>query len=524
MTNGEFASLLSFLREWDGRRRLQELLRILPLGLAVGTFIGLGAALLSRARPLLARGELTVLALAAALVAVSVAGLVVMLRRRSPGEQARFADRQFGLRERMTAAVEIQSGLLPVDEAMAARQLRDALGAASTVDVSRQLPLQARRMDWLPPLVGISLLSLALWLPNPQETVLIEQREVAAVVEEQSQALAELIEEIQSDEALTDEQQAALTQPLEEALAALERPNLSREEAVAALSEAEAELRALNQELDPTSLNNALAEAANSLSESGEMAEAMRSGQPAEASSAARALAGSLGELDATAQAALAEELANAANALASTNAELADALDRAAESLAAGDVEAAQSALEEAADELAESGQAAAAAAQASNAAEQLGQARGEVAQGGTGEQPGGQGEGQSATEGGAAQQGGTGESGSTSAGGQEGGVGGPSEGGGHVENVFVPQRPDLGAEGQDLELEVQCLSDPESCGPLAGQSPSSAESEPGGSLVPYDQVFGDYRDAAFEALSGGDIPVGLQDLIRDYFSALEP
>jgi len=35
---------------------------------------------------------------------------------------------------------------------------------------------------------------------------------------------------------------------------------------------------------------------------------------------------------------------------------------------------------------------------------------------------------------------------------------------------------------------------------------------------------VFGDYRDAAFEALRGGNIPVNLQNLVRDYFSALEP
>ena len=69
-----------------------------------------------------------------------------------------------------------------------------------------------------------------------------------------------------------------------------------------------------------------------------------------------------------------------------------------------------------------------------------------------------------------------------------------------------------------------MQCLTDPETCGPLAGQSPSSLEGRPGGSLVPYDQVFGNYRDAAFEALSQGNIPIGLQNLVRDYFSALEP
>ncbi len=102
---------------------------------------------------------------------------------------------------------------------------------------------------------------------------------------------------------------------------------------------------------------------------------------------------------------------------------------------------------------------------------------------------------------------------------------MGGPSQGGGHVENVFVPGAADLSGEGQDLELEALCLANPEACGPLGNQRPSGVgQNRPGGSQVPYDQVFGDYRDAAFEALGGGNIPVNLQSIIRDYFSALEP
>jgi hypothetical protein len=75
-------------------------------------------------------------------------------------------------------------------------------------------------------------------------------------------------------------------------------------------------------------------------------------------------------------------------------------------------------------------------------------------------------------------------------------------------------------------VELDTQCLGDPSACGPVGGQTPSdfSEEAVAGGDLVPYDRVFGNYRDAAFEALAGGDIPLRLQDLVRDYFSALEP
>ena len=86
------------------------------------------------------------------------------------------------------------------------------------------------------------------------------------------------------------------------------------------------------------------------------------------------------------------------------------------------------------------------------------------------------------------------------------------------------MPAPVDLSGAGQDVELEVQCLSDPAACGPPGEQLPTDPNRPTGGSVVPFDQVFGDYRDAAFEALPNSGIPPGLQGLVRDYFSALEP
>jgi hypothetical protein len=141
-------------------------------------------------------------------------------------------------------------------------------------------------------------------------------------------------------------------------------------------------------------------------------------------------------------------------------------------------------------------------------------------VAQG-SGQTAGGQGEGATAGQDGG--QSGSGSGSTTGGTGQEGGVGGVSQGGGHVENVFVPGPVELEGEGEALELDAECLADPASCGP-AINVPSTNPGQSGGSVVPYDQVFGQYRDAAFEALSAADIPLRLQDLVRDYFTALEP
>lgn len=522
-----YESLTTCLHKWDGRRRRQELWRWLPRGLLAGLLVGFVVALLSRQRPLLMREELAFLGLATALIGASLAGLVVLLRRRPLVAQALFADRQFGLRERMTTAVEIRTGRLTVDDDIATRQLNDALAVAATVDTARQLPVRPRSSDWLPVLALALVFGLVLWLPNPQEAALIEQRAVAEAVAQETATLETLAADIAADDTLTPEQATSLTRPIDEALAALDEPAISRESAVAALSQAEREMQALSQEFDNTALNDALAEAAASLENheaTAGLADALQAGQLSQAAAATAALADGVGDLTDVERAELAEHLAEAADKLRDADAELAATLEQAAEALTEGDTTAAQAALDKTAAQLAERGQTAPAAAQAARAAEQLGAARSEVAQSGSGNS----GEGETAGTGeGPAASGGSGGStgGSSAAGGQDGGTGGSSQGGGHVENVFIPPPANLEGQGQNLELEAQCLADPAACGPLAGQSPSTTTGQAsGGGLVPYDRVFSDYRDAAFEALGTSDIPPGLQDLVRAYFTALEP
>ena len=101
--------------------------------------------------------------------------------------------------------------------------------------------------------------------------------------------------------------------------------------------------------------------------------------------------------------------------------------------------------------------------------------------------------------------------------------GAGGPGPGGGHAETVFVPEYLDLAdEEGIDVELPAECAGDPARCGLLVSQTARTSGDER--SLIPYDQVFGNYRDAAYQALEREHIPLGLKGYVRDYFSSLEP
>ena len=93
------------------------------------------------------------------------------------------------------------------------------------------------------------------------------------------------------------------------------------------------------------------------------------------------------------------------------------------------------------------------------------------------------------------------------------------PGDGGlREFESIYAPQR--LGGEG-GLEMELP-QGDPLQAGELVRELASNPEI--GQSTVPYNQVYGNYVDAANQALREQHIPLGLRGYVRDYFSSLEP
>lgn len=512
-----------------------------PRGLLGGLLLAAAIAALARLRPLLTNEEVGWVALGTGGVGIAAALLILLLQRRAVLDQARFADAQFTLQERTSTAIEIQSGRFTLPAELAERQLKDTVQAISRVDTRRGLPLRLNRQDWLIILVATVLLSLAVWLPNPQADILQGKRAVAESIEEQIQALEALEEEIIQNPELTEEQKEEILEPIEGAIEQLEAGDLSQEEAVAVLSEAEADLQALEASNSNEALQQALETAGQPLADNENaqaLGESLQNGDFSAASAAAAQLADTLPSLTPQEQAELAEDLAATAEALAQTDPELAAELNAAAEALQNGDVAAAQQALREASGTLQERAQQQAAAQQAGEASGQVGESRQEVAQAGQSGQSGQTGEGQGQGEGegqgeGQGQGQGQGEGQGNGDGNGQGqgqgqpngegtGQGGPGPGGGHVENIYVPPYDPLTGEGVDIELPAECVANPAACGGLLSETPSEFGDET--STVPYDQVYGDYRNAANEALSSDYIPLGYKEYIRDYFSSLEP
>ncbi len=84
--------------------------------------------------------------------------------------------------------------------------------------------------------------------------------------------------------------------------------------------------------------------------------------------------------------------------------------------------------------------------------------------------------------------------------------------------ESVNVPRH--IGAQandGNNVELNTDASGAPV-------QEGNFSENPNGQVTVPYNQVFSDYADAANRALNRDYVPLGLRDVVRDYFTSLEP
>jgi hypothetical protein len=498
-------------------------------GATAGLFLAVILAILSRLFPLFSLGSLFLLNLIIVFLCASIAFGLSVLRPPSLLQTARVVDYRLTLRERLSTALAVHAGTVHTSPPMAAAQLADAVRVAARIEAGLAFPWRVPRRELWIALLLAAVLIVSYVVPNPMEAVWQQRAVARQAIAEQVAELEALRAEIEANQALSAEQREALLQELDELIRDLEEGNLSREEAVARLSESEQRLMALRQE-DAAAQQVGLEEAARTWQDSDltdEIAEAIQRGDYQAAAEELAQYATPEGEpLTREEELALADELAQAAEALAESNPELAEKLNEAAEALRRGDVEAARQAIADASEQLAQAGQRIAGQEAVEEALSAVQEGRQEVAQAGQGAEQGQQGQpgaGQQQAQG----QAGTG-SGEGESAGQEGQAQageGPipqadrpgQEGESEYEPVYVPQR--LG-EGEGESEQVNLPGEGE--GPYR-DTPRDVDEE-GQALVPYDQVYGDYSRAAAEALEGSYIPLGIKEYVREYFSALEP
>lgn len=540
--------LREHITAWSRRARLQRSLALLFFGLACGLGIALLIALASRAFPIMATSTVVVLAVTLAAAGTLAAFAWPWLRsaRTQPIEWARRFDRAFGLQERVSTALEIAEGDINTQsELLRNTQRRDTARSLEDVDAKKLLPFKLSRRDALVSLLFVIALVVALALPNPQQQILAQREELRRTITQQIQQMEQARQAIQQS-ALSDEQKKLAMDALDDARRTLEDPNTTPEEALAAINEAQATLDALNDEaarqqaedlqragesLSPDELTNNLSNALSN-QDFQRAAEEMRnlgndnqSGQPLNEEQMQRA----------------ANQLDQLARGVQNSDPQLAQQMRDAAQQMREGNSQQAQQSLEQAAQSMQQTQQQSAASQALDNAQQRAEAARQAIAeqasqqQQSQGQQAGAPQQGQMSQQAGQQnQQGQQGQQGAAipgenpQAGSQQSSAvasqsGQPSQGDsrksddfGSSDEVYAPQR--LGSDGTQVVL-------PDSQGQAAPNAQGRPNTAPGGnSTVPYEQVYGDYSQAADDAIQTGQVPAEMRDYVRDYFSSLDP
>ncbi|MDH5506740.1 MAG: hypothetical protein OEZ02_05930 [Anaerolineae bacterium] len=510
------SELESLVNQWAAKLRLHQAGQRAWQGATAGMALGLGLAFYGALHARVLQIEVVVLVLSSTGAGAAFAWLAAFYKKRPILESARHFDRIFSLKERTSTALELAHSHIVLHSGLVQRQYADALLHAQQVHPSDHFP-RLRRLPSVVMLILMGVFTTMLWFYGENLFQAAEaQRAVEETIAQQIMEVEALRDEIQKNERLNAEQRQALVQPLDEALQGLEKAQ-SLEEALALLNEAEQQLQALE---DGTAAANfqGLREAGELLSKNpgerlDDFAESLAQGDLLQAAQDLREI--DPGTLNPDEIEELADKLEKTAELLEPTNPELAQQLSEAAEALQQTDAQNAEQALEQAAETLEQLNENLEMAQAAEDAAEQLDQAEQQMAEN-SGMESSGSGE-QSTSGSGAGELGQQpdGQTGSLSLDENgEAGDGGTTD----YEQIYAAQGPQDQSE-QGLQLPESGQAGDTNLGEI-GSNPT--EGEP--SLVPYSEVFAEYEDIFRAALENGEIPLFLRQLIKEYFSALEP
>jgi hypothetical protein len=572
--------LTQLVHGWTRRLRWQQTARWLPRALMPGLVLGIAVALMARVRPLLLPGQITILTALAMLAGALIALAIIWLRGQPPVTAARRFDVLFELDERVSTALELIAGRIRSNDEFAARLLADAGQHADAVRAREHLPLRVSRRDLALVAALAALLTFILWLPNPQSEAVQQQAAQNTAIEAAAEDLGQITEQVAADSGLDDEARRELLEALQAGRETLQQAEISPEEALAAVSDVQAAL-----EDQAAALGAQLAALEGALQQSAEALRGLEGQGDSGAQSLNQLLeqlASQIESLSPEAQQQAGAALQQAGQAMGAVNPEAGQAMQDAGQALEDGQMEAAQGSLQQAQQGAEQTEQQAGALEgaqeQLEDAAEQAGESAEQISQAGLEQQelppqgvgqPGEQsaqgmpsesqasdpsqpGQGSEASEAGAAggePQDRAGDSGadaenpaesaagstSGSGAGDDAGEAGSSttQGDGAAQSaggnqpdgagerafdpVYAPQR--LGGEaGDDTVILEPDTSDAPVVEGEFSQNPT------GEVTVPYNQVFADYADAASRALQNNYVPLGLRDIVREYFSSLEP
>ena len=544
------AELEAILAGWESRYQRRELSKTWPRTMIGALFISLTAGIIAYARFRWPAGDLALMTVAICGIGGFASLLHAVLFSRSRLTRARYFDLEFGLKERVSTALELLEGRIQTPPEIESAQIADALAQARQVDAGGKIGLDFRRREWMALLVLLVAVLLMILVP-----LLVGQELIPAgpspAVQAAREDVREIIETAATDTSLEDIDRKTLLNALEMTLERLQAEDISAEEAFAAMSQLESRIEDIANALqDGIDLDQSSLEAAAQAIEAFmPLADRQENASGAESEQAARMSLEAARELAQT-NPELSERLQNMAAALQSGDRQsLQEQLDQAQEQLrqARQAVQEAQSGQQMLQDQAERAEQAASEIAQ-QQAASQQGEAETSDAGRPRGAQPGG--EQADAARAGASQgdqpalqnMPGGGENPASQ---QDSDSAGQGAGEGRPSNTSLPGSggEDQGAETDNRstgagEIDYAAIYNPtgidgggaDEIRLATGASDQTFaegnfdDNPLGESRVSYDTVFSDYQHAANRALESDYVPLGLRDVVRDYFTSLEP
>ncbi len=543
----------------------------LSRGLAAGTVVVLGLVIWgwwsdnikSLPLPLLV-GVPVVTALLTALGSV--------LFRYNSGDLARRVDRAAQLHERSSTALEL--GARGEEFPLAIAQMRDAVEHLKRVELLEAFPLRAPRTELLTAFFMVLIAVIVGVSPNPWLLRARASNPSITVAREQAQRVQRLADSIPPNQSAEIE---ALRQLISKGAKTVDANSNQPDAALNALQDLEQQVQDMSA--GDAQLAAALAAIASALSgdqNTQALADAINTGDMRQISQAAKDLSQAMAGMSPSDQQRLAADLRDASSramrvsqSMANQLSDAANALDAAASAAAAdqnsangqaGDQQAAANGAQAASDAMNQLSNSAAAADARERAASQLESSRNALeralgrtqsragnsnsssssssgnrspsnGQGSNGDQTGGQsmdgaGQGQSADQGADGQGQGQGQGQNDGAPGNSTGNGdGNSQGGGYSTGGNGQNQNNTGAQSQlDVITDPQQVPTDHNVSPdTSSVNPYTSDAGAGNANAAPESVQPSYSNQPTQGNDSGSIPLGLRDLVKDYFSSLD-
>jgi len=471
------------------------------------------------------------------LALVGLGALTLTFWRPSMAFLARNADRQLSLKERLTTAVELQTerssagGADGVGQKLAGLQLQDAIGHFRHVEPVEAFPIRISLKE-LNIALALAIVAIVLVVvPNSMQQTVRQREQVQRSIKQEAERLNKLAEQVaELNVENPSEELQHIEQALREAAHMLNQGSMNGEEALAALSALEQRLQAL-QGQGNGDLEEALSSLAGSLAQdptTRQLGTSLARGDYKQAAEDLRRLAEQIDSLSPAERARLARSLRQAGQRASRANQGLAQSLSQSANALEQGNVTDSQNALGNTAGQIERAAGQLRAGNERERAMSQLQQSRSAVsrsvqqqqsqARGQPGSrQPGSRGSSSSESgEDGDSQAGPGSNEGDPSAGDRPGGSSAGTGSNPRSEEIYDPA---FASSRQERLNEGQPFTPTDSY-----DNPNPEDPYRNDAQVGYSQVYARYQDKAVQSLQNSYIPVGLKDLVKDYFSSLSP